>query len=205
MTASALLFDRWASVYDSQPNPLLLLEERTLPALLPPIPGASVLDVGCGTGRWLKLLERRNPASLTGTDPSPAMLARARAKLDATTLLQPGDASNLPAASATLDLVLASFVLSYLPDLTTFARESLRVLRPGGHLQVSDMVWTRPQPEALKGDMEAWAGCVAGAMLETDYLAAITAAGFVNVTSDATEYPDRNGLASASVVAVKPA
>jgi len=75
------VFDRWAAVYDEQPNPLLALEERYLAPLLPALTGRDVLDAGCGTGRWLYRCIPQRPASLTGIDISVAMLARAREKL----------------------------------------------------------------------------------------------------------------------------
>jgi ubiquinone/menaquinone biosynthesis C-methylase UbiE len=70
-------FDRWAEVYDEQANPLTALEERILLGLLPPLQGRDVLDVGCGTGRWLNRVAISEPRSLTGVDPSAAMLERA--------------------------------------------------------------------------------------------------------------------------------
>jgi ubiquinone/menaquinone biosynthesis C-methylase UbiE len=79
--SSSGIFDCWAQHYDHQLNPLLALEERTLPALLPEIADTNVLDVGCGTGRWLSRLEALSPRSLVGVDCSPAMLERARMKL----------------------------------------------------------------------------------------------------------------------------
>jgi cytosine/adenosine deaminase-related metal-dependent hydrolase/ubiquinone/menaquinone biosynthesis C-methylase UbiE len=136
---AASLFDLWAEVYDTQPNALLLLEERTLSALLPPIQGTDVLDVGCGTGRWLARLEAHKPRSLAGSDPSLAMLKRARTKLALTTVLHQSDSVPLPAPEASRDLILASFVLSYIDDLAAFARDCARVLRPGGTLLVADM------------------------------------------------------------------
>ena len=66
------------------------------------------------------------------------------------------------------------------------------------------MVWTQPVPADVKGDMEKWAGCIAGALLEADHRAAIAGAGFHAVTSVASEYEGGRGLASAAVVAFKP-
>src|SRR5215472_18984557 len=74
-------FALWSQAYDASPNPLLELEERFLSAVLPEIRGKDVLDVGCGTGRWLTQLVKLTPGSLTGVDASPEMLARARTKV----------------------------------------------------------------------------------------------------------------------------
>jgi cytosine/adenosine deaminase-related metal-dependent hydrolase/ubiquinone/menaquinone biosynthesis C-methylase UbiE len=136
---ASALFDRWAEVYDSSANPLLMLEEQLLPELLPAIPGLHVLDVGCGTGRWLSRLEALRPAALLGTDSSPAMLRYARARLDAATGLLLHDACTLPVPDASQDLILSSFVLSYLQHLPAFAAECARALKPGGILLLSDM------------------------------------------------------------------
>ena len=138
-TATLTPFDDWAEVYDTQPNPMLQLEQRTLSPIMPSIKGLDVLDIGCGTGRWLKHIERLGPSSLTGTDASDAMLERARAALAPTTTLHLSDSTALPVADASTDLILASFVLSYLADLDAFADECVRILRLGGHILLSDM------------------------------------------------------------------
>jgi cytosine/adenosine deaminase-related metal-dependent hydrolase/ubiquinone/menaquinone biosynthesis C-methylase UbiE len=145
------VFDLWAQVYDTQSNPLLMLEERSVTPLLPPISGGDVLDVGCGTGRWLTRLETQNPSSLTGTDCSTSMLERARAKVHSATKLEHRECSTLPGEDASKSFVLASFVLSYLNDLHGFASECARILRPEGWVLISDMhpvtaakrAWTR--------------------------------------------------------------
>jgi ubiquinone/menaquinone biosynthesis C-methylase UbiE len=133
------LFNDWAEVYDTQPNPLLQLEQRTLPPIMPPIKDLDVLDIGCGTGRWLKRIERLSPNSLTGTDASDAMLEKARATLAPATALHLSDSTTVPVADASADLILVSFVLSYLADLDLFADECVRILRPDGHILLSDM------------------------------------------------------------------
>src|ERR1700751_5355241 len=71
------VFSAWADIYDRQQNPLLTLEERYLLRLLPNLQGRDVLDIGCGTGRWLVQLSRLKPRSLHGVDPSPKMLSQA--------------------------------------------------------------------------------------------------------------------------------
>jgi cytosine/adenosine deaminase-related metal-dependent hydrolase/ubiquinone/menaquinone biosynthesis C-methylase UbiE len=133
------VFDLWAQVYDTQSNPLLKLEERSAMPLLPPLSGGDVLDVGCGTGRWLTKLETLNPASLIGTDCSTTMLERARAKVYPSTKLEHRECSTLPGENASKNFVLASFVLSYLSDLHGFANECVRILRPDGWVLISDM------------------------------------------------------------------
>ena len=135
----ASVFNRWAQVYDAQTNPLLLLEERRAAPLLPPLRGGNVLDVGCGTGRWLTHLETLHPASLMGIDCSRVMLKHAREKVLPTTKLEHGHSSALPGKDASYTLVMASFLLSYVKDLPAFALECARIVQPGGWLLISDM------------------------------------------------------------------
>lgn len=133
------VFNRWARVYDAQTNPLLSLEQRNAAPLLPSVRGGNVLDVGCGTGRWLTHLETLRPASLTGIDCSIAMLKQAREKVLPATKLEHGHSSALPGEDASLTLVMASFLLSYVKDLQAFVFECARLVQPGGCVLVSDM------------------------------------------------------------------
>jgi cytosine/adenosine deaminase-related metal-dependent hydrolase/ubiquinone/menaquinone biosynthesis C-methylase UbiE len=135
----ASAFNRWARVYDAQSNPLLLLEERKATPLLPSLRGGNVLDVGCGTGRWLTHLESLQPASLMGIDCSRVMLQCAREKVLPTTKLEHGHSSALPGKDASYMLVMASFLLSYVQDLPAFALECARIVQPGGWMLISDM------------------------------------------------------------------
>jgi cytosine/adenosine deaminase-related metal-dependent hydrolase/ubiquinone/menaquinone biosynthesis C-methylase UbiE len=135
----ASVFNRWARVYDAQSNPLLLLEERNAAPLLPLLRRGNVLDVGCGTGRWLTRLETLHPASLMGIDCSRAMLKCARQKVLPTTKLEHGHSSALPGKDASYTFVMASFLLSYVNDLPAFAFECARVVQPGGWMLISDM------------------------------------------------------------------
>jgi cytosine/adenosine deaminase-related metal-dependent hydrolase/ubiquinone/menaquinone biosynthesis C-methylase UbiE len=133
------VFDTWAQVYDEQPNPLLMLEQRFLSQMLPDINGLDVLDAGCGTGRWLQLLAPRGSASLIGVDSSTKMLHRAAEKIGTACSLRLGTCTALPTADGVIDLVLSSFVLSYLESLKDFARELHRVTRPGANVFLTDM------------------------------------------------------------------
>jgi cytosine/adenosine deaminase-related metal-dependent hydrolase/ubiquinone/menaquinone biosynthesis C-methylase UbiE len=132
-------FDTWAKVYDQQPNPLLTLEERFLGRMLPNIRGCNVLDAGCGTGRWLKLLSAHSPASLIGVDTSAEMLQRAKTKLGLKSVLHLSSCTSLPIPDAIVDVIVSSFVLSYLPNLNAFASELNRVTAPGGSIFLTDM------------------------------------------------------------------
>ena len=138
-------FDSWADVYDAQPNPLLSLEQRLLGPMLADVRGLDILDAGCGTGRWLEQLAGRSPRSLLGVDTSPAMLKMAAAKLNNQCDLRLGSCTALPVPDASADMVLCSFVVSYLDDLDSFACEMDRVARPGATVVLSDM---HPDTEA---------------------------------------------------------
>ena len=173
-------------------------------------PGETVLDLGSGGGIDCFLAAKMvgDFGWVYGVDMTPNMIALARknqAKVGATNVeFRLGEIEHLPIDTDSVDVVISNCVINLSPDKDQVFREAFRALRPGGRLQVSDIVWTQPAPEAIKDDMEQWAGCIAGAMLETDYLAAVRAAGFENVTSVASEYPGGKGLASAAVTATKP-
>src|ERR1700742_2650954 len=123
ITSQSEDFDTWPQVYDEQPNPLLALEERFLLAMMPDLRGSHVLDAGCGTGRWLRLLSSHSPAGLTGVDSSARMLQRAESKVGPSAMLHMGSCTALPIADFSTDLVLSSFVVSYLSDIEAFASE----------------------------------------------------------------------------------
>jgi cytosine/adenosine deaminase-related metal-dependent hydrolase/ubiquinone/menaquinone biosynthesis C-methylase UbiE len=129
----------WARDYDDSPNPLLALEERCLAPLLPSLTDADVVDVGCGTGRWLHRLADSAARSLTGIDFSPEMLERAKRKLGRRARLAVGNATSLPIASRSTDIVVASFVASYVSDFAAFASELRRVLRENGRIFLADV------------------------------------------------------------------
>jgi cytosine/adenosine deaminase-related metal-dependent hydrolase/ubiquinone/menaquinone biosynthesis C-methylase UbiE len=140
-------FDTWADVYDSQPNPLLALEQRFLGPMLPDVRGLDVLDAGCGTGRWLHQLADQSPRSLLGADISPQMLLLAAAKLGQNCDLRLGSCTALPFNNAVADVVLSCFVISYVDELEALAQEIDRVARPGTTVFLTDM---HPETEASR-------------------------------------------------------
>lgn len=138
-TALQQAFGLWSQVYDEQLNPLLSLEERYLAHLLPDVRGLDVVDAGCGTGRWLSRLAGRFTNSLVGVDTSSDMLDRASVKLGGNADLRLGGCTALPVQDCSTDLVIASFVLSYIQDLESFAAEVDRICRPGTSVFLADM------------------------------------------------------------------
>ncbi len=134
-----MAFAAWSEVYDQQPNPLLSLEQRFLTELLPDLRGLEVIDVGCGTGRWLAQLANRGAASLTGIDSSPEMVGHARSKLGPSAHVLLGEATSLPLSDRSADVLLVSFVASYVDDLHQFAAELRRVARAGARIYLSDL------------------------------------------------------------------
>lgn len=173
-------------------------------------PGQVVLDLGSGGGIDCFLASKMvgETGRVFGVDMTPEMIElanRNRSKVGATNVeFRLGKIEELPIESESVDVIISNCVVNLSPDKDAVFRDAFRVLRPGGRLQVSDIVWTQPVPESVKDDLEKWAGCIAGALLESEYLAKIRAAGFVDVTSQATEYPAGKGIASAAVVATKP-
>jgi len=132
-------YEMWAPTYDHDLNPLLLLEERTLRPLLPDLVSRAVLDVACGTGRWLEKLLAWGARSGAGVDLSYPMLDVARAKPLLQGRLAHGDCLVLPLRSEVADLVICSFALCHIDNLTAFAQEIARVTKRRGELYLSDL------------------------------------------------------------------
>ncbi|HTQ96272.1 MAG TPA: methyltransferase domain-containing protein [Candidatus Acidoferrum sp.] len=129
----------WAATYDHECNPMLSLEQRVMERILPPLKGMDVVDLGCGTGRWLDALKKTGARSLLGIDPSPEMLSEARRKLGRAANFLCADLTTASIDPSSADVVLCSFVLSYLDDLSQFLHSARRILRPGGTLFISDV------------------------------------------------------------------
>lgn len=129
----------WAPTYDCDPNPLVALEERILSPLLPSLAGLCVVDLACGTGRWLARLLRSVPRSGVGIDLSLPMLGVANAKSGLRGRLARADCLALPLRSGIADLVICSFAVRHIAELQEFARELARVMKPGAHAYVSDV------------------------------------------------------------------
>jgi cytosine/adenosine deaminase-related metal-dependent hydrolase/SAM-dependent methyltransferase len=129
----------WARSYDTEPNPMLCLEKRFLKSLLPRVRGLDVLDLGCGTARWMSTLAEEQPRSLLGVDSSPEMLAIAKAKVGSAATFVCSDCTGLDLPKASADLILCSFLLSYIQDSSSFLKQISAVLRPGGSAFITDL------------------------------------------------------------------
>lgn len=156
-------------------------------AALAPVAGETVLDLGSGGGldAFLAAPKVGPGGRVLGVDMTAEMVERARAAAAragiANVELRHGRLEALPVDDASVDAVTSNCVINLVPDKAQVFREVARVLRPGGRMVFSDIVLARPLPEAVAGDLFAWAGCVAGAMLRDDYFAALAAAGLGDV------------------------
>ena len=149
--------------------------------------GDVVLDLGSGAGIDAFVARRLvgDRGQVIGVDMTETMIERARA--NATKLgyrnvdFRLGEIEALPVADGTVDVVISNCVLNLVPDKAGAFAETFRVLKPGGHFCVSDIVATARLPEGIQKAAALYVGCVAGAIPEADYLSVIREAGFADV------------------------
>ena len=127
----------WAPHYAAEAhNPLMVAEQHAVLQLIPPIDGVRVLDAGCGTGRYARLLAGRGPRSIVAVDRSEAMLAHA---FDCDAEYIRGDIRALPIADASIDVIVSGLMLPDIDDLDGVVHEWARVLAPGGTVVASTL------------------------------------------------------------------
>ena len=149
-------------------------------------PGHTVLDLGSGAG--LDAFVARGLVGETGrvfgVDMTPEMIAKARAnaaKLNYQNVeFRLGEIEHLPFERDAIDVVISNCVLNLVPDKARAFAEIYRVLRPGAHFCVSDVVASAPLPDAVRNVAALYVGCIAGAEAEEQYLAIIRTAGFTD-------------------------
>ena len=146
--------------------------------------GETVLDLGSGGGIDVLLSARRvgPTGKVYGLDMTDEMLALARqnqakARLTNVEFLK-GEIEDIPLPDASVDLIISNCVINLSPEKNRVFAEAYRVLKPGGRLAISDIVVHGTVPAEVRKSMELWAGCVAGALEEGDYRAALARAGF---------------------------
>jgi len=150
--------------------------------------GDTVIDLGSGAGNdcFVARHETGETGRVIGIDFTPAMVEKAKAnaaRMGYTNVeFRLGDIENMPVAGNLADVVVSNCVLNLVPDKRAVFREIYRVLKPGGHFSISDIVLKGSLPAGLQQDAEMYAGCVAGAIQKNDYLGLILETGFVDVT-----------------------
>lgn len=161
--------------------------------------GQTVVDLGSGAGLDAFVARRivGDTGRVIGVDFAPEMVAKARANAEnlgvENVQFVEGDIENLPLDATTADVVLSNCVLNLVPDKAQAFAEIVRILRPGGHFCVSDIVAHGTVPDAIRRSAELHAGCVAGALDEDEYLGLIETTGFVDIevpTRRRIEIPD---------------
>ena len=172
-------------------NPTLLADLR---------PGEVVLDLGSGGGIDVLLSARRVApgGKAYGLDMTPEMLELARrnqaeAGVTNAEFLE-GTMEAVPLPDATVDIIISNCVVNLAPNKRAVLREALRVLRPGGRLAISDIVLRRPLPEELHRVMGLWTGCIAGALLDTEYCEELARAGFEAIEVESIQVYSRDDL-----------
>ena len=171
--------------------------------------GEAVLDLGSGGGLDCFLAAKRVGAggSVVGLDMSGDMIQLARRNAGRIGIenvqFRLGEMEEMPFADGTFDVIISNCVINLSPDKDTVLREACRVLKPGGRLRASDIVWTREPSAAERNDLASWTSCVAGALTEADYAAKLRAAGFQDVRVEPKDGTPVGNLYSANVSAEK--
>ena len=155
-------------------------------------PGEKVLDLGSGGGIDVLLSAKRvGPTGFAyGLDMTDAMLElaernRIEANVENVRFLK-GVIENIPLPDNTVDVVISNCVINLSADKQQVLREAYRVLSPGGRFAVSDIVFLGHFPSAIRKDLEAWAGCIAGALEEETYRQLLAEAGFNHIEIEVT-------------------
>jgi ubiquinone/menaquinone biosynthesis C-methylase UbiE len=150
--------------------------------------GDTVIDLGSGAGNdcFIARRETGTNGKVLGVDFTPAMIEKAREnanKLGFNNVeFRLGDIENLPVEENFADVVVSNCVLNLVPGKELAIREIFRVLKPGGHFSISDIVLEGSLPENILEASEMYAGCVSGAIQKNKYLDYIREAGFSNIS-----------------------
>ena len=146
--------------------------------------GDVVLDLGSGAGFDAFLAAPRvgTAGKVIGVDMTPEMVEKAKANAVKggfqNVEFRLGEIEDLPVSGSEVDVIISNCVINLSPEKGKVFKEAFRVLKPGGRLMVSDLVLLKPLPEIVRQSVEAYVGCIAGAVMKDEYLAAIADAGF---------------------------
>ena len=150
--------------------------------------GDVVIDLGSGAGNdaFIARHETGETGKVIGIDFTPAMIEKARKNAEVRGFnnveFRQGDIEKMPVTSNAADVIVSNCVLNLVPNKDGVFKEIFRVLKPGGHFSISDIVLEGQLPENLRSAAEMYAGCVSGAIQKQVYLELINHNGFTNVT-----------------------
>jgi ubiquinone/menaquinone biosynthesis C-methylase UbiE len=156
--------------------------------------GETVLDLGSGAGMDVFLAAKKvgETGKVIGVDMTKEMVKRARLTARRygfnNVIFRLGEIENLPVSDDSIDVIISNCVINLAPDKQVVFKEAYRVLKTDGRLMVSDLVTEEELPKEVKKSFEAWAGCIAGALVKGEYLDIIRSAGFngVKIVSEST-------------------
>lgn len=149
--------------------------------------GDTVIDLGSGAGNdaFIARAETGSEGRVIGIDFTPGMIDRARINAEARGFnnveFRQGDIEKMPVSANIADVIVSNCVLNLVPNKDGVFRDIFRVLKPGAHFSISDVVLVGALPDALRSAAEMYAGCVSGAIQKDDYLQLIRSNGFKNV------------------------
>ncbi len=149
--------------------------------------GETVLDLGAGAGFDCFLAANKvgKKGKVIGIDMTPEMVAKAKENAKKSNYqnveFRLAEIENLPVADNSVDVIISNCVINLSPDKGKVFQEAFRVLKPGGRLMVSDIVLLKELPELIKNSIEAYIGCLSGAIKKDEYLKTIKEAGFAEV------------------------
>jgi len=149
--------------------------------------GEVVLDLGSGGGFdcFLAARELGTTGHVIGVDMTPEMISKARANASKggfdNVEFRLGEIEHLPAANATIDVIISNCVINLSPDKPQVFREAFRVLKPGGRLAISDVVASIQLPESIRNDLALYSGCMAGAIQIDELQTMLEEAGFQSI------------------------
>lgn len=150
--------------------------------------GNTVVDLGSGAGNDAFVARQLvgETGKVVGVDFTEQMVEKARANVEKlgyrNVEFRLGDIEDMPATDMSADVIISNCVLNLVPNKHKVFSEIFRVLKPGGHFSISDIVLQGELPSMWKEVAELYAGCVSGAIQKSDYLAIIEEAGFINIT-----------------------
>ncbi|MBO9729612.1 MAG: arsenite methyltransferase [Chitinophaga sp.] len=150
--------------------------------------GDTVIDLGSGAGNdcFIARQETGEAGKVIGIDFTPAMIEKARANAEKLNFnnveFRQGDIEKMPVTANVADVVVSNCVLNLVPNKNGVIKEIFRVLKPGGHFSISDIVLQGALPASIQRAAEMYAGCVSGAVQKQEYLDMINNNGFKNIT-----------------------